>query len=178
MSGLVSFVIPADFVSSRVTLTHEELVCGYRKGWLTPMAVAELVEGSSLALSGLPAEDELSCLLPSEIAERVTAAVEAEDVDCQDPEPNKVWAYLALARLHERRDTVSGFFQVIEMIWSDHEYPQEMSGFIYYMPPPPGGEYGEPAMLGRLEAYLFEQAQHYRTRGGPQPERDRPPLDR
>jgi hypothetical protein len=166
MSGLVSFTIPADFVSSRVTLTREELVCGYRKGWLTPTAVAELAGGVFPALSGLPAEEEMLYLLPSEIADKVSAAVDAEDVDCENSERNKVWLYLALAQLYERRDTVSGFFQVIEMIWSDHDYPEEMSGFIYYIPPPPGGEYGEPAMLRRLEAYLSEQAQRYRTRGG------------
>ncbi|MFC4589850.1 DUF2247 family protein [Sphaerisporangium corydalis] len=166
MSGLVSFVIPADFVSSRVALTREELVCGYRKGWLAPMGLTELAGDVLPALSGLPAEEEMPYLLPSEVAHQVNAAVDAVELDCEDPRTNEVWSYLALAHLYERRNTVSGFFQVIEMIWSDHDYPEEMSGFIYYMPPPPGGEYGEPAMLRRLATYLSDQARRYRTRGG------------
>ncbi|MEU9885610.1 DUF2247 family protein [Sphaerisporangium sp. NPDC051011] len=171
MSDLVRFTIPAGFISSRVALTSEELVCGYRKGWLSSAALVELARDVSLDLPDLPDEDEMLYLLPSEVEEKVREAVSScDDVDCDDPEINKVWGYLALARLNERRDTVSGFFDVIEMIWSDLGYPDEMEPFIYYMPPPPGEEFGEPAMLRRLESYLAERTRWYGVRGGSSPE--------
>ncbi|WP_181870943.1 DUF2247 family protein [Sphaerisporangium album] len=171
MNDVVRFTIPADFISSRIALTTEELVCGYRKGWLSPAALAELAGDLSADLPDLPAEEELLYLLPSEIEEKVRTAVLArDDVDCADPEIGKVWGYLALARLNERRDTISGFWDVIAMIWSDLGYPDEMEPFIYHMPPPPGEEFGEPAMLRRLESYLADRTRWYRARGGSSPE--------
>src|SRR5690242_10238277 len=101
MSGSAGFRISADFVSARVALTWEELVCGYRKGWLAPDALTVLAEAGSAAAPGLPTEEERLYLFSSEIEDRVNAAVAAADVDCDDPEPNKVWMYLALARLYE-----------------------------------------------------------------------------
>ncbi|MFG1876300.1 DUF2247 family protein [Sphaerisporangium sp. NPDC049003] len=169
MNDLVRFTIPAGFISSRVALTTEELVCGYRKGWLSSAALAELARDGFGDLPDLPTEEEMPYLLPSEVEEKVRAAVSArDDVDCADPELGKVWRYLALARLNERRDTISGFWDVIEMLWSDLGYPEEMEPFIYHIPPPPGEEFGEPAMLRRLESHLSERADWYRTRGDAQ----------
>ncbi|MET8139121.1 DUF2247 family protein [Sphaerisporangium sp. NPDC005288] len=170
MNDLVRFAIPAGFISARVVLTDEELVCGYRRGWLSPAALAELARDVSADLPGLPTEEEMLYLLPSEVEEKVRTVISArDDVDCADPEIGKVWRYLALAQLHQRQGTISGFWDVIEMMWSDFGYPEEMEPFIYHIPPPPGEEFGEPAMLRRLESYLSERADWYRTRGDSSP---------
>ncbi|WP_203984038.1 DUF2247 family protein, partial [Sphaerisporangium rufum] len=167
MSDLVRFPIPADFISSRVALTAGELVCGYRAGWLSSADLAEFARGvPSELLPGLPTEEEMSYLLPSEAEDKVRAAVQArDDLDCAEPETERVWRYLALAWLYERRNTISGFWDVIEMMWSDAGYPEEMEPFIYHLPPLPGEESGETAMLRRLASYLSERADRYRTRG-------------
>lgn len=166
MTHLVRFTIPADFISARVTLTTEELVWGYRESWLSPSALAELARDISADLPDLPAEEEMLYLLPSEAEEKVRTAILAYDnVNSANPETGKVWGYLALAIVHERRDTISGFWDLIEMMWSDLGYPEEMEPFIYHLPLPPGEEPGELAMLRRLESYLVEQAGRYRARG-------------
>jgi hypothetical protein len=170
MSDLVRFTISAGFIAPRVALTAEELVCGYRKGWISSAALVELARDVSAGLPVLPTEEETPYLLPGEVEQKVRTAVSArDDVDCADPEIGKVWGYLALAQLNERRDTISGFWDVIEMMWSDLGYPEEMEPFIYHLPPPPGEEFGEPAMLRRLQSYLSEREDRYRTRGDSSP---------
>jgi hypothetical protein len=163
--ALVNFVIPASFVVDRVKLTPSELVYGYRGGWITDrdvVAIALAAFGTDADLA--PAAEELALLLSDDLA-RVPALVdELSESSAAQSEAGAVWLFLALAWLYEHRSEYPEPLEVVEMLYADFDYPEEIEGLVRFMPQPSGAATGHHAIERRWEEYLSHQAARFRGR--------------
>lgn len=159
----VSFTIPAEFIWPRVRLTFPEISCGYRQGWLNEEGAIAICSMQVAAGATQPAMEEIAHLLLDEKG-RVADILNGLRVDCDTTDLKELWLYLALAWLYENRNDGGDPLAIVEMIYSDFDYPDELEGFVRYMPLPPGAKPGEAGMLSRWEAYLVEQEAKYQGR--------------
>ena len=81
-----------------------------------------------------------------------------------DADSSCVWLFLALAWVYEHRADYVEPLEVVEMIYADFEYPDEIQGIVRFMPPPPGAATGNPAIEGRWKDYLTRKAAEYAAR--------------
>jgi len=158
--------IPYDYIRTKTVLTWPEALWGYERqmiGWHTLVALAEdaLANGSGNTL-----EVEMAGLTKSEAQRAGELARELagqQDVSDSEESPRK-WLYLALAWIYENRDAVTDPLGHVERIYADFEYPEEMSGFVRYMPPDDGYdptrhslEENEKRLLDRWREYLRKE---------------------
>jgi hypothetical protein len=163
--ALVKFAIPARFVEERVMLTPAELVYGFRGGWLADrdvvsIALARLEAGEVLS----PPEEELALLLSDDLG-RVPELVDdlGESVAVQG-DPAAVWLFLTLAWIYDHRSEYLEPLEVVEMIYADFGYPEEIEGLVRFMPASPGAATGYSAIQRRWEDFLSGKSAEYRAR--------------
>jgi hypothetical protein len=147
---LVKFAIPVEFVKERVLLTPGELVYGYRGGWLEDRDVVGVALAGFEAERGLPsAEEELALLLSDDLGRVPELMEEIARSSAEEHDPGTVWLFLALAWLHEHRSEHVEPLEVVEMLYADFDYPEEIEGLVRFMPPPPGAASGHRAIEQR-----------------------------
>jgi hypothetical protein len=162
---LVKFAIPAGFVTARVLLTPGELVYGYRHGWLGARDVVEVALAAFEAGGDLPsAEEELALLLSVSLGRVPELLEELAQSSAEEPDLGGVWLLLALAWLHEHRSEHLEPLEVIEMLYADFDYPEEIEGLVRFMPPPPGAASGHRAIEQRWEDFVSRKSAQYRDR--------------
>ena len=127
MSDLVRLSFPAAFIISAVHLTAAELVYGYRRGWLSEHDVVTITlssYGKGVEQSG--PEKDLALLLSDEL-DRVPQLV-GEIAESLKPEADSspVWLFLALTWVYEHRADYLDPLEVVEMLFTDFDYPDEM----------------------------------------------------
>jgi hypothetical protein len=168
MSNLVRFNISAAFVNERVRLSPDELVYGYHHGWLSDSDVVA-VALANLNLGGpLPSAEEDLALLLSDDYDRIPEIInDLSRSSSGGGNPAAVWLFLALAWLHEHRSDYLEPLEVIEMLYADFDYPDEMAGLVRFMPAPPGAATGYRAIEQRWEDYLDRKGLEFRTRNKP-----------
>lgn len=165
MNDAVRFELRASFVLARAVPTAAELAYGYRDGWLRPadvveIAVAKLNLGAQLAA----AEEELALLLADELEVVEELIVDLEVSDQPTEERARLWLFLALAWLWEHRAKFDDPLEVIELLYAEFDYPEEISGLVRYIPAPPGGPTGPGTIEERWRAFLDQMAGEYRDR--------------
>ena len=176
MSDLVRLSFPAAFIISAVHLTAAELVCGYRRGWLSEHDVVTITlssYGKGVEQSG--PEKDLALLLSDEL-DRVPQLM-GEIAESLKPEADSspVWLFLALtwvselraahaAIVNEHRADYLDPLEVVEMLFTDFDYPDEMQGIVRFIPPLPGAATGNRAIEGRWKDYLTRKAAEYADR--------------
>ena len=165
MSDLVRFVLPATFINSAVRLTAAELVYGYRRGWLSEhgvVAIALTSYGEGVEQS--QPEKDLALLLSDDL-DRVPQLVdELEESVNTDADSSSVWLFLALAWVYEHRADYPEPLEVVEMLYADFEYPDEIQGIVRFMPPPAGAATGNAAIEDRWKDYLTRKTAEYAAR--------------
>lgn len=165
MNDSVRFELPASFVLTRVLPTGAELAYGYREGWLrrsdvVGITVAKLNRGAPLAA----AEDEMALLLVDDL-DRVDDLVgDLEFADQPTEDRARLWLFLALAWLWEHRDNFDDPLEVIELLYADFGYPDEICDLVRYMPAAPGGPTGRGAIEERWRSYLERTGAQYHER--------------
>ncbi|MFI5753962.1 DUF2247 family protein [Streptomyces sp. NPDC051569] len=164
MNEMARFKIPGSFIAGRMTLTATEVAYGRRWGWLddhssVQILLAKLQEGGELS----EAEERWALALPEEVRCGDLPDISASNAD-DSPEVTAVWVYLSMAWLHENVPARQQLFDIIEELYADFGYPEEIEGFVKYMPPPPGGRAGIPGMTERLESFLRAADAFYRNR--------------
>jgi len=169
---LVKFSLPAEFILSRVVPTPDEMVYGYRHGWIDDEGAVRVAEAELLAGMAIPAAiEELALLLRDHrfrVADLMRAAADELSADeglsrCEAPE--RVWLYLALDWLYEHRGDFVEPLGVIEMIYADFDYPEEIEGLIRFMPArQPGAVVGRDGIVQRWRDYLARRAGEYSVR--------------
>jgi hypothetical protein len=162
----LSVVLPYDFVTMRIKLTWRDILYAIDRQFLSPNAAIEhaIIELSKieefpqslLDLASLnknesihPYLDQLADLEPEQ---------PIEDID-------EKWIYLILAWVFENRDNCSDPFGIVEQIYADFNYPEQISAFIRYMPsdePDLGSpELNEARLYKKWEDYLKERDNKY-----------------
>jgi hypothetical protein len=165
MKGDPPFRLPAEFVLGLACPSPGELAYGYQNNWITrqdvvSIAVAKHIRGCLLT----EAEDALVLLLPDDL-DLVPDLVESLAVPGQSTESRaRLWLFLSLSWLLEHRAEFRDPYLVIENLYSLFEYPDEMKGFVRFMPISPGEELGLEAMQRRWEQYVATQKDFYRER--------------
>lgn len=159
------FRIPAAFILDRVRLWPQELAYGYQHLWISQQDVVRILEAKAAAGDTLTEiEERLLLLLPSDL-DQVPALVESLAVGGQPDESRaRVWMFLSLARLLDQRQFVPDPFLVIENLYSDFDYPEEMAPLVRFMPAPPGAELGLDAIARRWEEYVARMSEMYADR--------------
>lgn len=162
---LVRFEFPAEFVVRWVLPTGAELAYGFRHGFLSRadvVAVALEKYKAGVFLSG--PEEELALLLSDEL-DRVDDLVgDLEIVDEPTEQRARVWLFLSLAWLLEHRESFEDPLEVIELLYADFDYPDEIRGLVRYMPPGPGEASGLDALEESWRQYVERTAAEYRER--------------
>jgi hypothetical protein len=156
----ISFVIPPDFILSRARLTLADIARGFRKGWIDRDGVVSLCLALLQAGTRDPVVEELACLLMDERT-RVDEILVGEVAERSQGGSDRLWLYLTLAWVYENRDRIDSLLDVVELIYSDFDYPEEMEDFVPYMPAPAGAEASKEGLVARWKAYLDSVAADY-----------------
>ena len=64
--------------------------------------------------------------------------------------------YLLLAFVFENQDKFEDPFGMVAIIYSNFDYPEEVSNFVHYMP-----SKGTGSLLDKWEAYLKDREEYY-----------------
>lgn len=155
--------LPLEFLRARVALTWRDVRFGLDNELLDPqaaqgLAMAELgaFDAPAAALSDLAAAQR------DEPTRRLVDALAEAEAERTDEELRARWLYLVLAWLYDNRARLADPFAVVEAIHADFGYPEEMEGFVRYMPAAPGARPGEAAMFARWAAYVEAAGKRYR----------------
>jgi hypothetical protein len=160
-------LIPYSFIRSRLPLSWQDAAWGHEHkylSWADLPAIAEdrLVDGSSD-----PLETSLACLGKSDIAEMRELLTKLASRESKFHEGTIVerWLYLVLAWLYETRGSKSDFLGEIECVYADFDYPEEIAGFVRYMPVQGvyrpelhSAQENEARLLSNIEVYLAKSA--------------------
>lgn len=163
--------MPFEFISSRVHLLPAEIAVGFRLGYVDDRTVVRLCEQElASGASTPPAVEELALLLSDDF-DRVPALVAQVEsaAEATGEQPWRVWLYLVLTWTYEHRDQSGDPMGDIEAVYAEFEYPEEMEGFVPFLPPPPGQASGREAVEERWRAYLEQRADDYARRGDDNP---------
>jgi len=156
-----------DFVAEHVELTPAELARGFRLQLLDEVAVVRLAERSIFdGRAPDPTLDALSLLLSDEL-DRVEPLIsdleKRHGVD--DTDASRIWLYLVLLLTFERRNVSGDPLSEVEQIYADFDYPDEMQGFVPFLPAPEGQTPGREGIEARWSAYLLARDLEFRRRG-------------
>ncbi|MER7666803.1 DUF2247 family protein [Streptomyces sp. NPDC096193] len=161
---MARFKIPGSFVVDRVDLTTSEVAYGKHWGWLDDAAIVQIYMHKMQAGRPLLEVEERWALALSEDIRSGDLPELSPEGSGDSHELSAVWIYLSLSWLHQSGLSEQQLFDAIEALYSDFEYPEEMEGFVKYMPPPPGGKGGTSGMVERLETFLRHSEDLYRQR--------------
>lgn len=161
--------LPAEFIAQRVHLLPAELAYGYRSGYIDEQAVVQLATIEvDRGRCDVPAVEELGLLLSDEL-DRVPDLI--TQIDTAGPtassDPSRVWLFLHLALAYEQKTSSVDPLSEIEAIYADFDYPEEIEGFVPYLPAPEGQASSRDALEDRWRSYLERSALRYAERGGP-----------
>ena len=164
MSNLVRLSISTEFITQRVIPTANELGCGYRVEQLSPTQVIELsIARRTAGLALAPWETEI---LRQGAVQRHQIGDGFEPWEVGDAYGSgcRVWLYLALAWLLERATSTADPLGIVEMLYADFGYPEEIKGLVRWMPAEPGQELGVPAIERRWRTYVEQTGAEFRDR--------------
>lgn len=155
----MDFKIPSTFIQPRSRLTWREVELGLQNGWLSDDAAIDLGIDRVTAGDNSPDVVELASVLPQEkykVPQIVRRLAEREPECSMDK-----WLFLLLAWLYEHRDAVEEPLAVVEQLYADFDYPEEMASFVRYMPAQNPSRVGEPYLLDAWRRYLDTVGRNY-----------------
>lgn len=151
-SDLVKFAIPCGYVLAHVLPTEREISYGYKHGWLSGPDAVAIAEFEMAAGLQLGAGAERLALLLSDESYKVAEIL--SEVDAEGGNEWRVWLFLALAWLYDNRDDWEDPYQVIEMLYTDFGYPEEIASFVRFLPAPDGEVPGTRALEERWIRFI------------------------
>lgn len=154
---LIKVEIPAAFVEDRTRLTWREASFGVDAQLLAENAVVDLAANRLAA-----GEEPVAALV--ELADRSCTPWSREALDAlaaSEPEQSvdalrRTWLYLVLAWYFERRADFSDPLQIVEEVYADFDYPEDIAHFVRYMPSK------EPS-LGSVSANEARLVEHWKA---------------
>jgi hypothetical protein len=163
MTTHVDVDIPSSFISERLTLTLDEMEYGLRHGWIGRQAVIELCATKFEEGLASPREEELALALSGD-ADRLEEMIDDETPLVAERDKMRLWLYLILAWIYERRNSIGDPLGVVEMVYADFDYPDEIAHLVRYMPPLPGNDLGAAALMSEWKSYIDEETLYLRNR--------------
>lgn len=165
----IKLKIPATFIMPRTRMSWRELQFGMENELLDQQAPIDFAIEELTRLEQPP-----GALLDLATSHRNDPIRDFVDkLAAEKPEHTEAglmgkWLYLTLAWLYEQRDTTTDPLQAVEKVYADFGYPEEIAGFVRYMPmdgPDLGSrEANERRLLERWRQYLESTASRYLPR--------------
>jgi hypothetical protein len=171
MNELVTFKLPASFILARALPTGAELAYGYRHGWVMQADVVAIVKAKCQAGEPLrEPEEELIDVLPIE-TDRFDQVIAELEIS---PEPTerraRLWLFLVLSALLENQSSFEDPLGIIELLYADFDYPDEIKGLVRFTPEPPGQPpIGVEGIKARWREYVERVGAEYNHRRVPPP---------
>jgi hypothetical protein len=152
-------------VLARALPTSAEPAYGHRERRLRPVDVVEIAVAKLERRTPLTAAEEDLALLLADEMDRVDELVRDLEVSSQPVEERAMfWMFMGLDWLWQHRSEFDDALGVVELLYADLDYPEEISGLVRYMPAAPGAPTGVGAIEQRWRAYLRSAAERYRER--------------
>lgn len=159
---IIKLKIPASFVSDRASMSWREVRFGLVNELLDPVAAIDLAVEQVARLKHAP-----SALIDLAGADGndPTQGLVDQLADCETERPEDEirdkWLSLVLAWIYEHRDGYPDPLQTVEEVYADFGYPEQIAGFVRYMPmeePDLGSrEANERRLFERWRRYLDER---------------------
>lgn len=139
----------------------EDLRLGLALGLVSPRSV---VEFASLVVSGGAHDSVLEELAGFQMDDaRAVYAVLQVDIDGEvelvPAQSVRKWVYLQLKAAFEMRNRLRDPLGVVEQIYADFDYPEDVAEFVRYMPTSLGEETGESVLFDKWARYLTREAE-------------------
>ena len=162
----LSVVLPYDFVAKRIELTWQDILYAIEQKFLSPKAAIEhaMIELSKVEEYPQSLVDLASLDKGDSIHPYLDELVDLES-DQPNEKINEKWMYLILAWILENKNNWVDPLGIVEQIYADFDYPEQISTFVRYMPsdePDLGSlELNEARLYKKWEDYLKEQETRY-----------------
>jgi hypothetical protein len=129
--------IPIHYVLGKMRPTWADLRFGLQRGYINETDVVEAaVEQVRDNPDATSTEIDLAGLLKNEVNHvRLLLHQLASTPETADATAAKKWLYLVLAWLYDQRESLDDPLGAVEAVYADFGYPEEIVGFVRYMPP-------------------------------------------
>ncbi|WP_460146511.1 DUF2247 family protein [Pseudomonas sp. S2_A02] len=144
-------------------LNWKELLYGFEHGFIDEKGVSKF---ACEVLTKKPQQEaiELASLLPQEnyLASNLLQSLADKDLS-PETDTTKPWIFLLLSFLLEHQENYEDPLEIVEDLYADFDYPEEIAPLVRYMSPPEGVEGSEERLFENwkiaLSAYKasFEQ---------------------
>jgi hypothetical protein len=157
--------LTANFVLENAQLTWPEIAWGHGMGLVGWHALNELAQ-AALRLAPNKEDENLLRLTHVTKEDAIVAGEFARAAAVTGPKldettARKKWAYLLLKRLYEKKTEVADPLGLVEHIYADFDYPEELEGFVRWMPatePVSSPEEAAVTMDQKWQRYLADSA--------------------
>jgi hypothetical protein len=128
-------------------LSWRELFFGLENGYIDEKTLSEYV-CDALNSTSPPEAFELASLEPQEnhLARNLLKSLN-EKYSSTESDPTKPWIFLLLSYLFENKEKYDDPLGIVEQLYADFDYPEEISPLVRYMPLPEGVEGSEDLLL-------------------------------
>lgn len=158
---IVRVMIPYEFVRSRTSVSWREVLFGLEEELLEPIApekrAIEALQGESSDANLVELADSSDRQDPRELVERLAAGEQEQSLE----EIRAKWLWLVLSWIFAHRDQYEDPLRKVEEVYADFGYPEQIAGFVRYMPSDVSSLAGREAN----EAWLYEKWRNYIEEG-------------
>ncbi|WMD22483.1 DUF2247 family protein [Achromobacter seleniivolatilans] len=155
-------VIPNSFICNYLDLCWRDVVWGYERKLVDWSFIVDLAAFYVSRGSVNPLEVDLICLGELDVVEiegKLCALADHEG-ERDDLNSQKKWLFIALKWLFENKDDIADPLEIVELIYEDFDFPEEVENFVRYMPPQDGYRPGEHSAKENMER-LFSNWNSY-----------------
>lgn len=136
---MIEFPPTLDFCLRVMVLNWKDIIWGVERGifsWkdVRNFALAKLDRNSST----FDIENEISMLDKNNASEIMSLARDAASIDCEFGNIADRWRFLLLKWIYENRNTFTHPLGVVEELYAEFDYPQDMESFVPFLPPSDG----------------------------------------
>ncbi|HVZ38834.1 MAG TPA: DUF2247 family protein [Candidatus Kapabacteria bacterium] len=165
---MIHIKIPYDFICRSVDIDWQDILFGLENELISSTVA---IEQATVILNNSgryepDIVDVASCSPADPIIELVARLARREQ---PRPEGNvrEKWLYIILAWLYDHRHSIADPLSMVEEVYADFDYPEEVAPFVRYMPmvgPDLGSrEANEERMVGNWKAYLDRTGERFRN---------------
>jgi len=132
--------IPFSYILKKVSLGWSEVLWGYEHGYLSWSVAIQFAEHCLMKGSENPLEVELAGFTKEQASQvgvllkKLVGELSKNELE----HIKKKWLFILLAWFYDNRVNLSEPLEIVEKIYADFDYPEEIVGFIRYMPPNDG----------------------------------------
>jgi hypothetical protein len=157
-----------DYISQRIKLTWKEILYGIEKNYIYPDVAIEFAINEVSEKEEYPEElIELASLTKEEsVHPYLKRLVDSEETQEDDVIRDK-WLYLILDWIYNNKDKYLDSLQIVEEIYAEFDYPEQITTFVRYMPsdaPDLGSaQLNEERLYRNWKSYLDSQKEQFST---------------